>query len=267
MKKHCVRLTSTCALFALSASAAINIDLGAADAFAVLGASTITNTGLSVVTGNLGVAPGSSITGFPAGIVNGTIHSADAVALQAKLDLSSAYDLAAVQPCNTSLTGQDLGGLNLTPGVYCYSSSAQLTGTLTLDAQGNPNAVFIFQIGSTLTTASASSVQFANNGQGGSVYWQVGSSATLGTTTQFTGNILASESITLNSGASIDCGRALAQNGAVSMDTNAVSIGTPGCLSTSDSPVPEPQTAGLLGLSFVIGAILFHRRRVFARCS
>lgn len=225
----------------------------------------MTNTGASVITGDLGVSPGFAITGFPPGIVNGTIHSADALALQAQSALSDAYNFAAAQPCSMSLTGQDLGGLNLTPGVYCYSSSAQLTGTLTLDAQGNPNAVFIFQIGSTLTTASASAVQFANSGQGGSVYWQVGSSATLGSTTHFSGNILASESITLNNGASIDCGRALAQNGAVTMDNNPVSIGTPGCLSTSDTAVPEPQTAGLLGISLATGAILFYKRTSVAR--
>ena len=122
--------------------------------FRVLGGAAVTNTGLTIINGDLGVSPGSSITGFPPGIVPGTTHAGDARAAQAQLDNKTAYNLLAGQPCNTNLTGQDLGGLTLIPGVYCFASSAQLTGTLTLDAQGNPNAVFIFQIGSTLTTAS-----------------------------------------------------------------------------------------------------------------
>ena len=121
-----------------------------------------------------------------------------------------------------NLTGQNLGGLTLTPGVYSFSSSAQLTGTLTLDAQGDPNALFVFQIGSTLTTASNSSVVFINGGQGNNTFWQVGSSATLGTGTAFTGNILALASITLTTGANIRCGRALARNGAVTQDHNNI---------------------------------------------
>ena len=128
------------------------------------------------------------------------------------------------------MTGQDLGGLTLTPGVYCFSSSAQLTGTLTLDAQGNPNAVFIFKIGSTLTTASNSSVVVINTGGNSSiacnVFWQVGSSATLGTGTSFAGNILALTSITLNTGANVS-GRVLARNGAVTLDTNNVTVCPP----------------------------------------
>src|SRR5580693_5920700 len=133
--------------------------------FAVLGGSTVTNTNTpTVVTGNLGVSPGSAVTGFPPGIVvGGSIHAADAVAAQAQTDLTTLYNNLASSACNTDLTGQDLGGLTLTPGVYCFASSAQLTGTLTLDAQGNSNAFFIFKIGSTLTTASASSVMLINN--------------------------------------------------------------------------------------------------------
>ena len=157
--------------------------------------------------------------------------------------------------------GKTLGGLTLTSGVYCFSSSAQLTGTLTLDAQGDANASFIFQIGSTLTTASSSSVVFSNGGQGGSVFYQVGSSATLGTGTDFTGNILALTSITLNTGATIDCGRALARNGAVTLDNNTISIDSPGCLSTSASPVPEPNTGGLFGGTALLGAIAFLTKR------
>src|SRR5687767_13249337 len=134
--------------------------LGSAASFAVLGGQTVTNTGPTVVNGNLGVSPGAAVTGFPPGIVvGGTINAANAVALQAQNDLTIAFNALAGQACNTNLTGQNLGGRTLVAGVYCFSSSAQLTGPLILDAQGNPNAVFIFQIASTLTTASNSSVQ------------------------------------------------------------------------------------------------------------
>jgi len=135
----------------------------------------------------------------------------------------TAYNVLAALPSTEDLTGQDLGGLVLTPGVYDFSSSAQLTGTLTLDAEGSDNAVWVFQIGSTLTTASDSDVQVINGGPGDGVFWDVGSSATLGTGTVFEGNILATASITLTTGAIIPCGRALAENGAVTMDTNVVS--------------------------------------------
>jgi len=198
-------------------------NLGTALGFAVLGGSTVTNTGPSVVRGNLGVSPGTAITGFPPGIVDGTIYAGDAVAVQAQSDATSAYNALAEQPCNFILTGQDLGGQTLTAGTYCFSSTAQLTGILTLDAQNNPNAVFIFQIGSTLTTASNSSVIVTNGGSGCNVFFQVGSSATLGTDTSFTGSILALTSITLNTRTNIDSGRALAINGAVTLDTNRVS--------------------------------------------
>lgn len=270
MKVHGICLM-TLSFLPLSAYAtAINVDLGTADPFAVLAGSTVTNTGPSVVHGNLGVWQGTAITGFPPGMVNGgTIHDADAVAMQAQNDLTTAYNFAAGESCGTSLTGMDLGGLTLTPGVYCFSSSAQLTGALTLNAQGNPNAVFVFQIGSTLTTASASSVVFTNGGEGDSVFWQVGSSATLGTSTAFAGNILALTSITLNTTASIGCGRALARNGAVTLDTNVVSIDTEGCEATggggpTPSPVPEPSTASLL---LLIGApgLLWLRKLKSAR--
>jgi hypothetical protein len=232
----------------LSAYASVIVDLGTADAFAVLAGQTVANTGATNVHGNLGVSPGSAITGFPPGMVTGgTTHVADAVAAQAQSDLTTAYNFAAGEVCNVNLTGQDLGGLTLTPGAYCFSSSAQLTGTLTLNALGNPDAVFLFQIVSTLTTASSSSVLFINGGQGDSVFWQVGSSAALGTTTAFAGNILALTSISLNTGANIQCGRALARNGSVTMDTNNVSIDTAGCETTAGgSAVPEPSTASLL---------------------
>lgn len=205
-------------------TASAQVNLGTAQSFAVLGGSTVTNTGASVVNGSVGVSPGSSITGFPPGIVvGGTIHAADAVAAQAQSDLTAAYNAAAGTPCTADLTGQDLGGQVLTPGVYCFSTSAQLTGTLTLNFLGNPDALFIFQIGSTLTTASGSSVLVTNAGTTcpPNLFFQVGSSATLGTGTTFAGNILALSSITLNTGSGL-MGRALARNGAVTLDTNSI---------------------------------------------
>jgi type VI secretion system secreted protein VgrG len=213
--------------------------LGAAESFAVLAGSTATNTGSSVITGDVGVSPGSAITGFPPGvIVNGTTHSNDAVALAAQNSTTLAYTLLAGQPCTADLTGQDLGGMVLTPGVYCFSTSAQLTGTLTLNAQGNSAAVFIFKTGSTITTASNSSVVMINGGVRCNVYWQIGSSATLGTGTSFAGNILALTSITLNTGAGVFNGRTLARNGAVTLDTNTVTM--VGCAVTAPPPPPAP---------------------------
>lgn len=196
--------------------------LGSAQSFAVLGASTVTNTGPTVITGNLGVSPGSAVTGFPPGtVVAGSIHAADAAALAAQNSVVTAYNSLASQACTQDLTGQDLGGKTLTPGVYCFASSAQLTGTLTLNAQGNAAAVFIFKIGSTLTTASGSSVSLINGGSLCNVFWQVGSSATLGTATSFVGNILALTSITMTTAANLT-GRALARNGAVTLDSNTI---------------------------------------------
>lgn len=194
--------------------------LASSATFAVLGGSAVTNTGSSVITGDLGVSPSASITGFPPGTVIGTIHNNDAAAAQAQVDLTAAYTDLAARPAGTVESA--LGGLTLPPGTYTSGSSMSLTGTLTLDAGGNPNAVWIFQMGSTLTTASASSVVMINGGNPGNVYWQVGSSATLGTTTSFLGNILALTSISANTSASVQ-GRLLARNGAVTLASNAVS--------------------------------------------
>ena len=210
-------------LVLLTAPLAAQISLGTAQNFGVLGGSAVTNTGATTVNGNVGVSPGSSVTGFPPGvIVGGSIHSNDAVAVQAQNDLTTAYNNIAATPCTVDLTGQNLGGLTLTPGVYCFSSSAQLTGALILNALGNPNALFLFKIGSTLTTASGSSVTVINGGSAcNNVFWQVGSSATLGTGSSFAGDILALTSITLTTGANTT-GRTLARNGAVTLDTNNV---------------------------------------------
>jgi uncharacterized repeat protein (TIGR01451 family) len=219
-----------------SASATAAPPLGTEQSFAVLGGSTVTNTGSSVITGNLGVSPGSAVTGFPPGTVTGgTIHAADAVVLQAQNDTTTAYNNLAGQVCTSDLTGQDLGGKTLVPGVYCFSSSAQLTGALTLNAGGDANAVWVFKTGSTLVTASNASVLLTNGGQPCNVFWQVGSSATLGTTTSFVGNILALTSVTLTTGANVS-GRVLARNGAVTLDTNNVAVAV--CGATTVSPVP-----------------------------
>ena len=247
MKRYCIRLASAgCALLLYGASPAlaqVAPPLGAAQSFAVLGGSTVTNTGSSVITGDLGVSPGSAVTGFPPGsVVLGTIHAADAAAAAAQSAVTTAYNGLAGQACTQDLTGQDLGGKTLVAGVYCFSTSAQLTGTVTLDAQGNPHAVFIFKIGSTLTTASASSVLVINSGSLCNIFWQVGSSATLGTATAFAGNILALTSITLTTGASVR-GRTLARNGAVTLDTNTVTAPCatpPVCPTITLSPATLP---------------------------
>ncbi len=197
--------------------------LGSASNFAVLGGATVTSTGLSVLSGDLGVSPGTAITGFGPGVLSGVIHAGDPVAAQAQLDLTAGYNALAAMPCTTTLSGQDLGGQTLFPGVYCFGSSAQISGTLVLDAQGNPNAVFVFQIGSTLTTATNARVLLINGGRVCNVFWQVGSSATVLDNALFAGNIVALASITLNTGAAVSPGRALARNMAVTMLQNEVS--------------------------------------------
>ncbi len=207
------------------------VGMGTAAPFAVLGGQTITNTGPSVISGELGLSPGnaSSVTGFPPGLVSGAQHAADAVALQAQNDLTTAYNSAAGRIPATTVSA-DLGGQTLTPGVYKSTSSLGLTGTVRLDGQNNTNAVFIFQAGSTLTTASSSVVQLINGATWCNVYWQVGSSATLGTTTSFVGTIMALTSDTLNTGATV-MGRVLARNGAVTLDTNTIT--QPACTTST----------------------------------
>ncbi|MDB5059827.1 MAG: hypothetical protein JWO59_3299 [Chloroflexi bacterium] len=225
-----VLLTSLALLLALvpetgAARAATNPGLGTAGTFAVLAYSTVTNTGPTTVTGNLGVSPGTSATGFPPGLVFGEKHLGDTTgsnnATQAQVDANTAYVNLTGQGCDHMLTGQDLGGMTLTPGVYCFSSSAQLTGRLILNALGDPSSVFIFKIGSTLTTASGASVGVINGVDPCNVFWQVGSSGTLGTTTSFIGNILALTSITLNTNSATQ-GGLYALNGAVTLDSNSV---------------------------------------------
>ena len=238
---------------AVPASAQVAPSLGSAQSYAVLAGSTVTNVGATIITGDLGVSPGSAVTGFPPGIVvNGTIHIADASAGAAQGSLTAAFSNLGSQACTQDLTGQDLGGMTLTPGVYCFSTSAQLTGTLTLNAQGNPAAVFIFKMGSTITTASGSSVVMINGGAPCNVFWRVGSSATLGSATAFAGNILAEASITLISGASVT-GRALARTGAVTLGDNAINatcgdLPGPVCPIITLSPATLP--SGTVGVAY-----------------
>jgi len=174
--------------------------------------------------GDIGVSPAGAISGIPAGQpTGGSSHLNDPAAATAQAALTAAYNDLAGRTCNVPLTGTDLGARTLSANVYCFTSSAQLTGTLVLDGQGNSNAVFVFQIATTLTTAANAAVVMAGGAQARNVYWQVGSSATIGTNTAFLGNILALTSITLNTGASMS-GRALARNGAVTLDTNALAL-------------------------------------------
>jgi type VI secretion system secreted protein VgrG len=198
--------------------------LGRASSFAVLGGSTVTNTGATKITGDVGVSsPGVSVTGFPpATIAGGAQHVGDPAANAAQRDAQTAYAALAGEACTTPLTGQDLGGKRLPPGVYCFTSAAQVTGELVLDARGNANGAWVFKIASALTTATGASVVMSNSGRAGNVFWQVGSAATLGTGTAFAGTILAYSSITMNTGASLS-GRALAR-AAVTLDNNNMHV-------------------------------------------
>ena len=203
----------------LPQSKASLITLRSAGSFAVLGGSTVTSTGNTVLNGDLGVSPGTAITGFDSATVNGAIHNDDTVAKLAQVDALSAYTTLAGETGGSDLSGQDLGNQTLTSGVYFFSSSAELTGTLTLSGTGD----FIFQIGSTLTTADSSKIILTDGAQACNVFWQVGTSATLGTGTSFNGSILAETSITFETGASMS-GSALALTGAVTLDDNNISI-------------------------------------------
>jgi uncharacterized repeat protein (TIGR01451 family) len=222
-----------------SASAATApVPLGTAANFAVLAGSTVTNTGPTTINGDLGLSPGTSVTGFPPGRVNGALHVADSVAVQAKADLTAAYNNAAGRPV-TATVPVELGGTTLTPGVYHSAAGTfGITGTLTLDAQGDPNAVFIFQAASTLITAASSNVTLINGAQASNVFWVVGSSATLGTNSTLRGTVMALASITVTTGTSID-GRALARNGAVTLDTNTVTDFVPALTITKTADVSQ----------------------------
>lgn len=267
-------------LLAVSAYAT-TISLGSAASFAVLGGSTVTNTGATTLNGDLGVSPGSSITGNGTITLTGTVHQTDGVAALAQSDATTAYNaLAGLVPTTTHLGVFDLAGSNLGVGTYNLGA-ALLSGVLTLDFGGASNANIVFQIGSTLTTGSGSSVLVKGVGSNDNIYWQIGSSATLGTSTSFVGNIIALTSIAMQTTAKDLCGSVIARNGAVTMDTNTVSktcnvvdssgaiIGTLGGTVTGTGAgitmppitggktlmVPEPGTLGLL--SFGLLAMVF----------
>ncbi len=194
------------------------VPLAGASNFAILAGSAITSTGATSVTGDLGLSPGSSVGGFPPGILNGTKYINDPIATQAKLDLTAAYIDAAGRTSTDIVTlSGNIGGLTLTPGLYKSTSSLAISsGDLTFDAKGNANAVFIIQIASSLTTTSGRKVILSGGALASNIFWQVGSSATFGTTSVFKGTVLAMQSITFNTGAKLD-GRGLARNGGVTM--------------------------------------------------
>jgi hypothetical protein len=220
----------------LALSAQAPVAMGTAGNFAVLAGSAVTNTGPSVISGSLGLSPGSAVSGFPPGIViAGTTEIADGVALQAKNDLVTAYNDAAGRSSTATISG-DLAGRTLTSGVYTAATSLGLSGQLTLDGQGNPGAVFIFQAGSSLIIGSSSQVVLIGGAQACNVYWQVGSSATIGTGAAFVGNILALTSITMTTGATLQ-GSALARNGAVTLDTNTITRAV--CTTPSGATTPS----------------------------
>jgi len=201
--------------------------LGAAANFAVLAGSTVTNTGVTMVTGDLGVSPGTAVTGFPPGVVSGATHAGDATAAQAQLDLTTAFNDAAGRTVGAVTVAGNLGGQTLTPGLYKSTSSLEISsGNLTLDAQGDANAVFIFQMATTLTTTTGRQVILSGGAKAANIVWQVGSSATLGTMSVFAGTILADQSITLTTGTTLN-GRALARSGAVTLDANDVTVPAP----------------------------------------
>jgi len=204
-----------------------SLALGGAGVFVVLAGSTVTSSGATMLAGDMGVSPGTAVTGFPPGTLTGSIHAGDVTSATAMTDLSTAYIDAAGRTLGAVTVAGNLGGLTLPPGLYKSTSSLAISsGDLTLDAQGDPNAVFIFQMASTLTTTSGREVVLAGGAKASNIYWQVGSSATLGTTTEFKGTIMANQSITLNTGASLN-GRALARIGAVTLAGNVVVMPTP----------------------------------------
>ncbi len=200
-----------------------SVSLAGSSGLAILAGSSITNIGATNITGDMGLSPGTSIGGFPPGILVGTLHINDAIATQAKLDLTSAYNDAAGRTATDIVTlSGNIGGLTLTPGLYKSTSSLAISsGDVTFDAKGNPNAVFIIQIASAFTTTSGRKVFLAGGAQASNIFWQVGSSATFGTTSALKGTFLVMQSISFNTGATLD-GRALARSGGVTMQGNTI---------------------------------------------
>jgi hypothetical protein len=263
-------LLATAIIFPHHNADATPVLLGTANNYGVLAGSAISSANPSIIEGgtglgaSIGVSPGTEITGPIVVIPPGTVQSATAAAAQAEVDLTTAYNTAVAEPVTKTYTGVDLGGLTLLPGTYFFKTTAQLTGTLTLNDNGNPDAQFVFQIGTTLTTASDSKVVTINDPDktavpGISVFWQVGSSATLGASTDFEGNILASASITDDGGSTVD-GRLLAENGAVTLNDTLVDA-PPAELATKKGSVPDTGSALLL-LGCGLAALLAFGRRI-----
>ena len=225
-------------MLAGSAAAATAVPLATADSFAVLAGAGITNTGPTTVTGDVGTYPTTTIVGASSMTIGGTNHAGDAVTQQAQNDLVTAYNNAAGQG-PTNPIAADLAGQTLTPGVYNSASSIGLSGALTLNGGGDPNAVFIFQAGSALTTASGSTINMINGAQSCNVFWQIGSSATLGTGSTFRGTVIALQSITVTTGVTVD-GRVLARNGAVTLDTDTIARSS---CAAAPAPAPTPAPA------------------------
>lgn len=200
-----------------------SVPLAGVSNFTVIAGASVTNTGGTVITGDLGLSPGTSIGGFPPGILNGTLHINTGITNQAKLDLTTAFNDAAGRTAVDMVTlSGNIGGLTLTPGLYKSTSSLAISsGDVTFDALGDANAVFIIQIASTLTTTSGRKVILAGGAQAKNIYWQVASSASFGTTSVMKGTIMALESITFDTGATLE-GRALARTGSVTMDANTM---------------------------------------------
>ena len=222
-----------------AAASVPSVDLGTAGSYSVLAGSTVTNAGSSTLQGDLGLSPGTAVTGFPPGLISGTTNVANANAEQAQVDTTTAYTQATDASPSTTQSA-DLTGLTLSPGVYSVpAGTSNLTGTLTLNGQGNPDAVFIFQMPSTFITSSASDIVLENDANACNIFWQVTSSATLGTDSSFQGTIIALTSITADTGATIT-GRLLARNGAVTLDSNT--IANPVCLATTTTTPPTKTT-------------------------
>jgi len=245
MKKRSVFPLFTLLALSLHAASQAPVALGSAANFAVLGGSTVTSTGGSQITGDLGVSPGTAVTGFPPGTVSGSMHAGGSIAAQAIADLTTAIGDASGRSVAPVTVAGNLGGQTLAPGLYKSTSSLAISsGNLTLDAKGDANAVFIFQMASTLTTTAGLKVILAGGAQASNIFWQVGSSATLGTNSIFQGTIMADQSITLTTGATLN-GRALAKIGAVTLQSNTVTKPT----ASTSTGVPALNHGGIVNLA------------------